>query len=284
MSADRVKDRCLGAFVGLAVGDAIGTTLEFKSRDTYKPLTDMVGGGPFRLQPGQWTDDTSMALCLAESLLEHPEFDAIDCTGRWIRWWKEGLNSCAGRCFDIGGQTSAALANWADGVVPPRTKGAGNGGIMRLAPAVIRWRRSPTRARRVACAQSDATHNNDECREAAWRLAELLHAAMDGDDALMMALIPREVQQRHRNEVRSTGYVKHTLEAALWSLAPDDGFENVVLRAANLGDDADTVAAVTGQLAGARYGLSGIPPRWVSKVAWSDKIISLAGALYEAGT
>src|SRR5271163_4463084 len=104
-----VEDRALGSLLGLAVGDAIGTTLEFRSRDTYQHLTDLVGGGPFDLAPGQWTDDTSMALCLAESLIERRGFDPLDQLERYVRWMREGYLSSNGRCFDIGGTVHAAL-------------------------------------------------------------------------------------------------------------------------------------------------------------------------------
>ena len=99
---DKHKDRAIGSFVGLAVGDAIGTTVEFKDRGTFPIVTDMIGGGPFRLEPGQWTDDTSMAVCLAESLLLNPELDEKDLMTRFLDWYENGTNSPTGRCFDIG--------------------------------------------------------------------------------------------------------------------------------------------------------------------------------------
>ena len=99
------RDRFLGCLLGLAVGDAVGTTLEFKPRGSFTPITDMVGGGPFRLRPGQWTDDTSMALCLASSLVEKGGFDATDQMQRYVKWHEEGYWSATGRCFDIGSTT-----------------------------------------------------------------------------------------------------------------------------------------------------------------------------------
>src|ERR1700754_2398601 len=106
---EAVRDRAVGALVGLAVGDAVGTTLEFSRRDSMPPLKDMVGGGPFRLQPGQWTDDTSMALCLADSLLACDGLNQHDLMQRFLRWWRDGENSCTGECFDIGITTRTAL-------------------------------------------------------------------------------------------------------------------------------------------------------------------------------
>src|SRR5258707_14256722 len=107
------EDRARGCLLGLAVGDALGTTLEFRSRDTYPPLTDMIGGGPFNLALGEWTDDTSMALCLADSLIENGDLDETDLMRRFVRWWSNGENSATGWCFDIGGTTSMALGEFA---------------------------------------------------------------------------------------------------------------------------------------------------------------------------
>ena len=108
---DRIE-RYRGALLGLAAGDAVGTAVEFQPRGAFRPLTDMVGGGAFRLQPGQWTDDTSMALCLAESLLERRGFDAADQAARYVRWWRDGHLSSTGYFFDIGRAVSAALARF----------------------------------------------------------------------------------------------------------------------------------------------------------------------------
>ena len=107
-----LRDRTIGALVGLAISDAVGTTLEFKSRDNYQPLTDMVGGGPFDLKPGQFTDDTSMALALAESLLAHAEHDPADLITRFVAWLDRGEYSCTGHCFDIGNTVDRALDHW----------------------------------------------------------------------------------------------------------------------------------------------------------------------------
>ena len=141
-----LRDRYRGALLGLAVGDALGTTLEFKAPGTFKPITDMVGGGPFGLEPGQWTDDTSMAFCLAESLIEKRGFDPKDQMDRYCRWWKEGYLSSTGTCFDIGITVRTALAHYLRsgepfaGSTDPLT--AGNGSLMRLAPVPLAFRRN----------------------------------------------------------------------------------------------------------------------------------------------
>ncbi len=132
---EQTQDRFRGCLLGLACGDAIGTTVEFLPRGTFPPLTDMVGGGPFRLNPGEWTDDTSMALCLASSLVEKGKFDALDQMERYLRWFDDGYMSSNGRCFDIGTTVRGALGRFRhsrepfSGSLDPYS--AGNGCIMR---------------------------------------------------------------------------------------------------------------------------------------------------------
>lgn len=285
------QDRLLGAFIGLAVGDALGTTIEFSQRDRVPPVTDMVGGGPFRLQPGEWTDDMTMALCLAESLIARNGFDATDLMGRFVRWHEEGHNSVTGRCFDIGNTTRASLTRFKQTGDPMAGRAdpyaAGNGGIMRLSPAVIFHHQDGQKAELTARLQSATTHGSEEALDAAGVLARVLLAAIDGKDrghvvspsaagitAGKVAAIARGTwKTKRRDEIESSGYVVHTLEAALWCVADTADFRSGVLRAVNLGDDADTVGAVTGQIAGALYGLSGIPASWVARLAWRDKLL-----------
>jgi len=161
------RDRAIGALVGLAVGDAVGTTLEFTSRDSYEPLVDLVGGGPFGLDAGQWTDDTSMALCLADCLLAHDGIDPHDLMVRFTQWWRHGANSCTGTCFNIGNTVRTALALFEQtgdpvaGSTDPFS--AGNGSLMRLAPVAIRWSGTPGRAEAAAREQSRTNHGAQAC-------------------------------------------------------------------------------------------------------------------------
>ena len=285
--ADSIQDRALGAFLGLAVGDAVGTTLEFCCRDAQPRLDDMVGGGPFELPPGAWTDDTAMALALADSLAAAGTLDARDPMDRFVRWWQDGDYSCTGCCFDIGNSTRAALDRYlrtGDPVAGSTDPGsAGNGSLMRLAPVALRFWRDRPRLEATAAEQSRTTHGAAEAVDACRAFAELLADAIAGTPrAEVLARRPFEGAEaigrvltgswrgRPREEIRSSGYVVHTLEAAIWSVARTGNFRSAVLLAANLADDADTVAAVTGQLAGALYGLSGIPEGWLAKLAWRD--------------
>jgi ADP-ribosyl-[dinitrogen reductase] hydrolase len=295
------QDRALGCFIGLAVGDAVGTTVEFLPRGSFAPVTDMVGGGPFRLRAGQWTDDTSMALCLAESLLADPDLDELDLMHRFRRWLDEGENSATGHCFDIGTTTRAALdrfrrtGNPIAGDTAPES--AGNGSIMRLAPVAVRHWSNPDLARDLAERQSRTTHGAAEAVAACALLADLLcrtiargaPAPFPEDGSVVRGWPPRiraiaqgSWRGLRMSQLRSSGYVVHTLTAALWCATRAPDFEQAVLMAANLGDDADTVAAVTGQVAGAMHGLSGIPPHWLERLHDGPRLSALAKWLHAA--
>jgi ADP-ribosyl-[dinitrogen reductase] hydrolase len=295
-TSDDVRDRARGALVGLAVGDALGTTLEFSPRDSYPHLTEMVGCGPFGLQPGQWTDDTSMALALADSLIAHPQLDPTDLMDRFVRWWREGENSCTGRCFDIGVTTRYALGRYERtgdpfaGETDEQT--AGNGSLMRLSPVSLHCLHDAAEGRRIAAEQSRTTHAAPQAVEACIWFFDLLRRAILGEPkaalvapgpweghAAMRAVVAGTWAGKPRAAISSDGYVIHTLEAALWAVAQTDDFESAVILAVNLGNDADTVGAVTGQLAGAIYGMSGIPDRWLAPLAWRAKFVGIADAL-----
>jgi ADP-ribosyl-[dinitrogen reductase] hydrolase len=296
---DPRRDRAVGALLGLAVGDALGTTLEFSRRDTHAEVTDLVGGGPFGLRPGEWTDDTAMALCLADSLLAAPRLDPADLMRRFVAWRDRGHNSCTGDCFDIGHATAVALRRFGEtgdpyaGSTDPRS--AGNGCIMRLAPVAIRWHGAPEIALRIAADQARTTHGTPECIDASAMFAEILCDAIGTGDKVR-ALSPRPAAAtpalaavgrgdwwgKERDRIDSSGWVTATLEAALWSVSRTASFEQAVILAANLADDADTVAAVTGQIAGALYGAAAIPARWLDRLAWRDDIAGRAGALFDA--
>lgn len=280
MTYELERDRALGAMIGLAVGDAVGTTLEFKERGEFEPITDMVGGGPFRLKVGEWTDDTSMALCLLDSLLEHGAIIPDDLLDRFYRWYDQGYNSHNDRCFDIGTTTRDALTLWkANGqtVAPDLNFLSGNGGIMRLAPVPILWWYNDDRAMTAAKEQSITTHGSRECLETASRLAGIIARGIRGEGQGLNC----KLKNLGENAISSSGYVIDTFIAAQWAVVTTDNFRDAILAAANLGDDADTVAAVAGQIAGSLYGLSGIPTDWVDKLAWKDRILDLTNTLFD---
>lgn len=303
MNSATVQARFRGCLLGLAVGDAVGTTLEFCAPGSFTPITDMHGGGPFALRAGQWTDDTSMALCLAHSLLYRQGFDAADQMNRYCNWYQHGYLSSTGTCFDIGGTVRQALERYLDGGPAfsgsddPRS--AGNGSLMRLAPVAMFYAQRPEQLGERAADSSRTTHAAPEALDACRLFAFQLRAALLGsgrDEVLRPAALPSQslvtpaigalLVRVHasvaRAQIRGTGYVVDALSAVLWCFATTDTFADAVLRAANLGDDADTTAAICGQLAGAFYGIDGIPAAWRERVQDAAEIVALADRLYEA--
>jgi ADP-ribosyl-[dinitrogen reductase] hydrolase len=300
-------ERYRGSLLGLAAGDALGTTVEFAAPGTFQPVTEIVGGGFFRLAPGQWTDDTSMALCLAESLIETGAFNPTDQLERYVSWYRNGHMSCIGHCFDIGMTVREALNRFENTRQPycgsTHPKSAGNGSIMRLAPVPLRWARSPQEALANSAASSRTTHGTAAAVDACRYLGALLVGAVLGiDKASLLAqrytpvpnyweenpLVPEieeiaagSFKSRQPPEIESTGYVVKTLEAALWAFHHSESFEQGCRLAVNLGGDADTCGAVYGQLAGAFYGEQGIPRRWLNVLSHRQLIESLAEKVYD---
>jgi ADP-ribosylglycohydrolase len=305
-SIPHLRDRFRGALLGLAVGDALGTTVEFEAPQSFPPVLDMVGGGPFRLRPGEWTDDTSMALCLAESLIERGKSDSVDQMQRYLRWYHDGHLSSTGRCFDIGTTTRGALRAFEQtgdpfsGPLDPHT--AGNGSLMRLAPVPLFFFLDPEEACARAADSSRTTHGArtsvDACRYFAALLMEALRGASKDHllsptliagarywserplDPAIQAIADGSFARKEPPHIRGSGYVVESLEAALWAFHRSDNFRDGCLLAVNLGNDADTTAAIYGQLAGAFYGEEAIPSEWRSRVAKKDLIIDYADRLY----
>ena len=299
--------RYRGSLLGLAVGDALGTTLEFKSPGTFTPITDMVGGGPFNLEPGEWTDDTSMALCLAESLIEKEKFDPSDQMQRYLKWSRDGYLSSNGKCFDIGMTVGNALRKFKktndpySGSEAPNS--AGNGSLMRLAPIPLVYANDEIVAMEKAVESSRTTHGTKNCTDACRYMAVLILGAVKGKSKETIlneiALPTLEIwnqrplapaianiasgsyQRKEPPEIKGTGYVVDSLEAALWAFYKSENFEEGALMAVNLGDDADTTGAIYGQLAGAYYGEEGIPEAWKNKIAHRSLIVDYAERLFK---
>jgi ADP-ribosylglycohydrolase len=300
------RDRFRGCLLGLAAGDALGTTLEFKAPGTFEPIDDMIGGGPFDLQPGQWTDDTSMALCLATSLVECGRFDPMDQMQRYVRWVGEGYLSSTGTCFDFGRTVARALAKFIryhdpySGSTDPDT--AGNGSLMRLAPVPMYFAADAAEAIARAADSSRTTHAAHEAVDACRYYAGLLVGALSGVDKEAL-LSPRycpiegfwgrdplvhEIERVAAGsfrfldppDIKGTGYVVDALEAALWAFHRSRDFRQGALLAVNLGDDADTTGAIYGQIAGAHYGAEAIPAAWRNKLTMLTEITTLADQLH----
>jgi ADP-ribosyl-[dinitrogen reductase] hydrolase len=309
-SPELSRSRYRGCLLGLAAGDALGTTLEFKRPDSFDPISDMVGGGPFQLAAGEWTDDTSMALCLAESLIEKEGFDPVDQLERYVRWWHTGYLSSNSRFFDIGSTTSQALRRFELTRNPyPGSKdkySAGNGSLMRLAPVPMFYARRPYEALARCADASRTTHAAPQALDACRYYGGLILGALLGEPKENLLTPPSKwefldaqaqsslsglcqeigevasgsFKRRQPPQIQGSGYVVRSLEAALWAFYHSDSFREGALQAANLGDDADTSAAIYGQLAGAFYGEEGIPDEWQAKLAMVDVIIGYADKLF----
>ena len=296
--------RARGALVGLAVGDALGTTNEFKVVGTFTPSTGMVGGGAFQLEPGQWTDDTSMALCLADSLLAQGRYDSFDVMERYDRWRKDGYRSSTGTCFDIGNQVMRSLWDFEVNQRVPRTAqrttSAGNGAIMRLAPVVIAGFEHREIREIVATAGLSAreTHYSVEAEAATEVFAALLVGALLGwapehiinvgwastgpaFDEVAARVISTDPAERAAWEKDTSGYIVNGLRLAVHGLLDFGSFDEAVLAIANMGGDADTNAAIYGQLGGAYFGVEAIPASWRSTLYQGEEIDALARGLVD---
>ena len=290
MSELTTRDRFRGCLLGLAACDALGTTLEFRRPGTFALIDDIVGGGPFSLQPGQWTDDTSMALCLAESILKCDGFDPQDQMQRYVRWRLEGYMSSTGRCFDIGVTISEALGRFQStgdpysGSADPNR--AGNGSLMRLAPVPMYFAGNAAKAIEHSALSSKTTHGAVETVDACRYYGGLLVGALHGvskQSLLSSGYCPAEgswkrspltrgiaevaggsFSHREPPDIKGTGYVVKSLEAALWAFHKSSYFREGAL------------------LAGAYYGVESIPASWRGRLAMVDQITAFADSLYEA--
>jgi len=291
-----------GCLIGLAVGDALGAAVEFKPPGTFEPVTGYRAGGPHGLDPGEWTDDTSMALALADSIAQ-AGWDLNDQARRYVSWWREGAYSVNDRCFDIGITTRNALSRFeqtsnALSSGDYSSHSSGNGSIMRLAPVPIRYLdHFPDHIAQLATLAAESslpTHASPQCVSACRYMALVLAGLMQGldrDEVLapdwepltqLRQLEPlhpevEEVASRSFRElqppaIKGSGYVVKSLEAALWSFHDAQDFREAVLRAVNLGDDADTTGAICGQFAGAYWGELGIPQDWLDGLAKKEMI------------
>lgn len=294
MSTERNKtmSKIYNGIMGLIVGDALGVPVEFKKRDTYK-ITGMTGYGTHNQPPGTWSDDSSMTLATLESIGRLKKIDLSDIMRNFCRWLYEGTFTPYGKVFDVGGTTRCAIDRYTKGVPVKECGGKkitdnGNGALMRILPlAFLNWDFENI------CDVSGLTHAHGISQKACLLYLTAANGIMRGDScAKMLANIYsdswsktiglRDSRELRREDVRSTGYVVDTLEAALWCLYNTGNYRDCVLAAVNLGDDTDTVAAAAaaGGLAGLMYGCDGkkgIPKEWISQIARKEWIEDLCG-------
>jgi len=295
-----MSDRFKGSLLGLAIGDALGAPIEFEKRDAYTPVTHYREGGPFNLKKGQWTDDTSLALCLGYSLIENKYFNSADIMKRFHSWWREGYMSCTGHCFDIGNTTKAALTRFEEKgelFSGAPTDPATNGSIMRLAPVALFYLRDLEETLLYSGESSRLTHAPSPCIDACRALGLFIHRALNGHskDAVLfyekglLGEVSAEIENvllgsyktKNRDEISAAGLAHTCLEAALWSFYHTENFNDGVLLAVNLGEDSDTTGAVFGQLAGAFYGAQSFREDFIEGLWDKEQIEKLALKLYE---
>lgn len=299
-----IQDRALGAMLGLAIGDAMGMPVEFRPKGTFKPVTGFRNGGPFKLKAGEWTDDTAMALCLAQSLIDCQGMDVKDQMDKYLKWVDEGYMSCTGQCVGMGQTVLRALSRYHKTGDPyqgdPNPKHAGSGCIMRLAPVPIYFHKDAKSAILESVNSARVTHGSLQALQCSAYFAGLIWAALNGyskEEILKPFFTPcSEFQLRDLHEdvdrvlsgsyksiteekLKPTGYVVDSLEVALWGIHNFDSYSEGLFAVVNLGGDSDTAAAIYGQLAGAHYGSRGLPEELLEKLADVELIKSLAHCL-----
>lgn len=280
--------------MGLVVGDALGVPVEFKKRDSFA-VTDMIGFGTYRQPPGTWSDDSSMTLATVESIGRLGRIDPADIMENFFRWLDNAEFTPWGKVFDVGGATRRAITRYANGKQLEDCGGKsrmdnGNGALMRILPLAF-----VEHTRKDVEKVAGLTHAHEISQTACrlyMRLAYLLLNGTPLKNAICsLAYLPPVTQKEefkriayigelNRDEIKSSGYVVDTLEAALWCLWHTNTYRDCVLLVVNLGEDTDTVAAVAGGLAGILYGCgggSGVPDEWISQIARKDWIKRLCG-------
>ena len=286
-----LQDKIHGAMYGLAIGDAMGAPVEFRPRGKFTPVTEFRDGGPFKLKAGQWTDDTSMALCLAASLIECKGMDAKDQMDRYLRWVNDGYMSCVGKGIGIGQTVLRSLVRYHNTKDPYQgsisTKHAGNGCIMRLAPVPIFYHDDAEKAVLNAVDSARTTHASPQALQTTAYFAGLIWGALNQvpkDELLepyytpmkdlsftdlhphVEKVIAGDYKKYGVEDLSPSGYAPESLEVALWAFYNSERFEEGLLMAVNMGGDADTIGAIYGQLAGAYHGVGGIPESWVQEL------------------
>ena len=307
------SEKIKSALFGVAVGDALGVPVEFNSREkiSTNPVTDMIGYGTYNLPAGTWSDDSSLTFCLTEALTQ--DFDINTIGKNFVKWNYENYWTPHGNVFDIGIATRQAISRLAQGEKPELAGGFdesdnGNGSLMRILPLLFYLLDKPINERYdITKKVSSITHGHIRSVIACFYYLEFAKQIFEGKDKFeiyrnlqkevlnhltLLSINPREIALFDRllkgdiynieqEQIQSTGYVLHTLEASIWCLLTTDNYKEGVLKAVNLGNDTDTTGAVTGGLAGLLYGLENIPEKWLQQIAKYNDIENLAKRLNE---
>lgn len=263
----RHVNRLRSAVYGIAIGDALGLPVQFLPRDSYPEVTEMIKGSELPWPAGTWSDDTSLTLATVDSLLTCEGVDIPDMRARFEDWLENGTYTPDGQVFDQGFTTVHALTQ---GHGCTNEQSNGNGSLMRILPLAFVKNLSDEQIAQV----SGITHAHPLSVEACTVYIHAAQLILDGfslTEALETASLSSEIfsyladiSSRKRNEIRSTGYVKDSLEASFWCLLTTDNFRDALIRAVNLGDDTDTIGAITGGMAGLAYGMESVPDSWMN--------------------
>jgi ADP-ribosyl-[dinitrogen reductase] hydrolase len=300
------KQKILGSILGLAVGDALGVPVEFKSRTALKssPVNRMIGYGTHNQPAGTWSDDSSLIFCLMESLCDG--FDLTDIGYRFVRWLYEDYWTPHGRVFDVGIATRQAISRLRNGVDPVEAGGTdeysnGNGSLMRILPVALYFADSGIgelldATHKVSCLTHAHPRSQMACGVYNLMVVELLKGTPPIESYLraidlatgaysvspfseelshFSRIFSRQIHEAAEDDIQSSGYVIRTLEASLWAFLRSNNFAEAVLTAINLGGDTDTTGAVTGGLAGVHYGLEAISEEWMNALAKHSEILEL---------
>jgi ADP-ribosyl-[dinitrogen reductase] hydrolase len=303
-----MKDKIMGGFIGLCVGDALGVPVEFKPRSYLKdnPVRDMIGFGTHYQPAGTWSDDSSLTFCLAESLCNG--YDIYDIGDKFVQWYHKGYWTPDGKVFDIGITTQNALDKLCYEIIRPDFAGMngtysnGNGSLMRILPLAYLLKDSPFAEKvPIIAAVSSITHRHIrsiiscviyiefacnllkglDLKESYIKLQPLVKSYYKDEPELeqFKSILEQNIADLTESEIHSSGYVIHTLEASLWCMFNSDSYKESVLKAVNLGEDTDTTGAVTGGLAGLLYGMDAIPQSWINSLSRKENIFDLASRL-----
>lgn len=303
----RYSDRIKGGVLGVIIGDALGLPVQFLTREQIRknPVTGMRGYGTFNYPAGTWSDDGSLTLCTVESL-NLAGYNLNDLSERFLRWFESGYLTPFDESFDIGRTTAEAMVQLKRGAKPieagPKDEHSnGNGSLMRILPAALYFSELPDRELIQKLAEiSRVTHGHPRSQLGCALYGLLVKALLLGEDISQAYKTLREKAPEYVKgtilenelpayqrildgnllnlaelEINSSGYVVDTLEASIWCLLQSSDFKGTLLKAVNLGEDTDTVGAVTGGLAGVYYGSSEIPKQWVDELIKRNKILEL---------
>lgn len=303
-----ILDTCRDILLGVSIGDALGVPIEFMSRELVKnmPVQDMIGFGSHNKPPGTFSDDSSLTFCLAEAIASG--FDLKELGKNFIKWRYDNYWTATNEVFDIGITTQHAIDRLVKGTRPDlagdfEVFSNGNGSLMRILPLLIYIRDKPIAERfQVTRQVSSVTHGHVRSSIACFYYLEfalgllqkidkyeiyktlrstipkLLNSLSINPDEIRIfeRLLVDEIYLIEENQIKSTGYVVHTLEASIWCLLTTNSYRDAVLKAVNLGDDTDTTGAVTGGLAALLYGHCSIPENWLTQLARKKDIENLA--------